>query len=69
MKKLIPVEGHPQLARDASTGAIVNINTKSLTDARAAKQRRKEKDQELEQLKEDVAEIKQLLRLLVNKNG
>ncbi len=68
MKK-IPVEGHQNLVRDAHTGAILNINTKSLEDARKAKQIRKSKEQEFEQMKSDLAEIKALLQVLINKNG
>lgn len=69
MRKVIPVEGHQNLVRDAHTGAILNINTKSLEDARIAKQRRREERQEIEKMKSDISEIKQLLQMLVNKNG
>lgn len=74
--KYIPVEGHKNLVRDRNTGAIVNINSQSLEDARAAKARRLEEKHKNEQLKNDVAdlrsemsEIKALLQQLVKQNG
>ena len=74
MTKLIPVKDHRSLARDARTGAIVNINSNEIEQARAVKAARKQKDNEVENLKEDVAalkndmsDIKQLLLQLVEK--
>ena len=67
--KHIPVEGHNNLVRDATTGAIININKKSLEDARAAKARRLQEKSRIERLESDMAEIKALLQLLVKQNG
>lgn len=74
MKHLIPVKDDLSLARDAKTGAIVNINSNEIERARAAKAARKQKDHEVENLKEDVAilkndisDIKKLLLQLVGK--
>jgi|11_taG_2_1085331.scaffolds.fasta_scaffold20431_2 hypothetical protein len=64
---LIKVDGNAGLARDAKTGAIININRQEIVNARAAKKRRKEKDRELEDLKNEVGEIKELLNKLVEK--
>lgn len=72
--KLIPVEGHRSLVRDAKTGAIMNINSNEVEQARAIKAMRQRKDNEIEIVKEEVAslkndmsEIKQLLHQLVEK--
>ena len=72
--KLIPVEGHRSLARDSKTGAIVNINSNEVEQARAVKAMRRRKDHEIEivkeevaSLKDDMSEIKQLLHQLVEK--
>jgi len=72
--KLIPVEGHRSLARDSKTGAIVNINSNEVEQARAIKAMRRRKDYEIEivkeevaSLKDDMSEIKQLLHQLVEK--
>lgn len=74
MMKLIPVDGNPSLARDIKTGAIVNINSNEIQQARERKKAMKQKDNDFEQVKQDVAglkddvgEIKQLLRQLIEK--
>jgi len=66
-KNLIMVDGNSSFARDVNTGAIVNINKEEISAAREAKKRRKNKDEEFEQLKNDVSEMKELLNKLVEK--
>ena len=66
-EKLVKVDGDAGLARDPKTGAIININRQEIANARAAKKRRIEKDRELEDLKNEVGEIKELLNKLVEK--
>lgn len=63
----INVEGHPGLVRDTNTGAILNINSNEIQAARERKKIRKQKDQEFENLKNEVSEIKELLLKLVEK--
>ena len=68
MKK-IPVEGHNNLVRDTSTGAIININKKSLEDARRAKSHRLQEKSRIDRLESDIMQIKALLQQQVkNKN-
>jgi hypothetical protein len=40
MIPLVSVEGHPHLARNPKSGAVVNINSSSIEQARLAKARR-----------------------------
>lgn len=56
-RDLIPVEGHSNLARDRRTGAIVNLNKSEIEQARARKQMRKQKDQQLERLQYKVEQL------------
>lgn len=63
----IKVEGHPGLVRDTNSGAILNINSNEINLARERKALRKQKDQEFENLKNEVSEIKELLLKLVEK--
>ncbi len=65
--KYIPVEGHSDLFRDASTGAIININKNKATKARLAREKILKEKQEIEELKSDVAEIKLLLKQLLER--
>jgi len=63
----IKIDGHPGLARDKETGAILNINRNEIQIARERKVLRKQKEQEFENLKNEVSEIKELLLKLVEK--
>lgn len=64
---LIKVDNAPGLARDPDTGAILNINTSEIQAAKKAKQERLKKEQEFEQLKKDVDDIKKMLTQIVEK--
>lgn len=63
----IPVEGNPGLVRDISTGAIINIDKSRATKARQAREKIMREKQEIEELKNDVAEIKSLLKQLLER--
>ena len=66
----IAVDGNTDLVRDTNTGAIININTNSMKEARIRKHRLKQKDNEIKALQNDVFEMKQLLKQLVeDRNG
>lgn len=67
MKDYIMVDGSSSLARDPKSGAIVNINKDEIKKAREAKEKRKNRDREFEDLKNEVGEIKELLNKLVEK--
>jgi DNA-binding transcriptional regulator GbsR (MarR family) len=67
--KMIPVEDHPNLFRDPVTNAIINMDTRTARSNRDARQRAKQRDKDIENLKNDMAEIKELLtQLLASKN-
>jgi len=67
MSNYIKVEGHPNLVRDKNSGVILNINKSELNANRIRKEKQREKDNEIEQLKNDVSEIKSMLNKLVEK--
>lgn len=67
MKDYIMVEGSSGLARDPNSGAIININKDEIEKARLAKNKRKNKDREFDELKHEVGELKELLNKLVEK--
>ena len=65
---MIPIEGHNNLFRDESSGAIVNSDTIEYNQyIRMKKERQKQKD-EIAELKSDVQQIKNLLMELINEN-
>lgn len=63
---MIPVEGHINLFRDEKSGAIVNLDTREYQNYVRLRSERKKQREEIEQLKTDVSEIKQLLKDLIN---
>lgn len=70
------VEGQSHLWRDSRTRAVINMNEIEAENARAAKKARKMKLQEhdnlqneVTELKSEMAEIKSLLREMVKQNG
>tara|TARA_B100000287_G_C20660632_1_gene790004 strand:- start:2336 stop:2551 length:216 start_codon:yes stop_codon:yes gene_type:complete len=69
MSRLIRVEGHSNLARDKHSGAIININANEMTAARERKFRWKTQQKEIQDLKGEVAEMKELIKQMVEANG
>ena len=65
------VEGHPNLIRDSSSGAVLNINA---TNGSAAKKRKLKNDEfsdlqsDVSVLKSELTEIKSLLKSFLEKN-
>ena len=57
----IKVEGNQKLFRDEESFAIINKDTKALTRARMVKERIKTQDSEINTLKEEVNEMKNIL--------
>lgn len=64
---MIPVEGRPGLYRDPGSNAIINTDTSQSKITREARQRAKQRDVEIEQLKSDVQEIKSMLSKLLER--
>jgi SRSO17 transposase len=63
----VKVEVHTGLVKDTKTGAILNINSTEVEQARERKRLRKQKDKEFEDLKNEVGEIKNLLHKLIER--
>ena len=63
--ELIPVEGHNALGRDPNSNAIVNTDSTGYEAYIKARDKAKEKDRELTELKAELDEIKSLLTSLV----
>ena len=66
----IRVEGYSSLARDEESSAIVNTDMNAYQLAKRRKERMKAQTNEINNLKEEVSEIKHLLQNIVEKlNG
>ena len=71
----MPVKGHTNLVRDSRTGAILNTNKNEIQRSRKLKAVQQEKEQnitrlskEVDTLRDDVKQIKDLLFRLVEGN-
>ena len=71
---MIAVERKPGLARDPNSGAILNINSSEIQAAKARKiamaqeeERKKQLIDDVEMLKEDMSDIKELLLTIKEK--
>ena len=60
----VKVKGHDGLVRDKNTGAIINLNDSAIAARRKSKQLNSALD-DINMLKNEISEIKSLLRELV----
>ena len=65
--ELMPVEGHTTLGRDPASNAILNTDTSQYDAYIKARDNAKKKDRSLQDLKDEVAELKALLMDVVKK--
>jgi len=64
----LKVDGHSSYVRDTRSGAIININTSEFNQMKKIRENRKNKENELDVLKNEVSEIKSLLKQLLEKS-
>jgi len=63
---MIPVKGHPNLYRDENSGAIINCDNTTYNQYVNSLNNREAQKNELNKMKQDIDEIKSLLRELLN---
>ena len=64
---MIPVQGHDHLFRDEKTGAIVNEDQSSYQTYMQMKKKKKKDRAEIDEIKNDIREMKKMIELLVRK--
>jgi|TARA_X000000368_G_scaffold161930_1_gene127625 SMC interacting uncharacterized protein involved in chromosome segregation len=64
---MIPVQGHDHLYRDEKTGAIVNDDNSSYNTYMQMKGKKRKEREEIDNMKKDIGEMKEMLKLLVEK--
>ena len=64
---LIPVDGHPNFCRDKNTGAIVNTDSSSFAAYHQRSSQKKMERLEREEMKNDISEMKEMMRQLMAK--
>ena len=65
--KLVRIEGSKDLVNDEETGAVLNSNETEIEAAKIRKEQRVEKENELETLKNDVGELKDMMKQILEK--
>ena len=63
---MIRVEGHSNLYRDEKSGSIVNTDDLSYNQYLNTVNNRKKKQNEIDNIKKDIEEIKSLLKEIIN---
>jgi len=63
----VGIEGHNSLVRDTSNMAVINTDSSALEAARRRQQEAQNKADEMKQLKDDVAELKQMMKEVLKK--
>jgi len=63
----VGIEGHSSLQRDTNNMAIINTDSSALERARQKQIEAQNKVNEMQQLKDDVAELKQMMKEVLKK--
>ena len=64
---MIRVEGHKNLYRDEKSGAIINTDSHGYSQYKKSKNLKLTQREELDGMKRDIEEIKNLLKMIVEK--
>tara|TARA_Y100000114_G_scaffold98271_1_gene91457 strand:- start:33 stop:227 length:195 start_codon:yes stop_codon:yes gene_type:complete len=64
---MIPVEGHKNLYRDEKSGAIINTDSHGFSQYKKSKNIKLTQRQEIDKMKDDIEEIKYLLKQIASK--
>ncbi len=67
MNNYINVEGDPNFVKDTETGAILNTNRSEIQQAKARKKAKAQAKHELDNLKQDVSDMKIMLSKILEK--
>tara|TARA_B100000945_G_C20396119_1_gene604915 strand:+ start:925 stop:1119 length:195 start_codon:yes stop_codon:yes gene_type:complete len=64
---MIPVQGHKDLYRDEKSGAVINTDTNGYSQYKRMKSAKMSQKEEIDKMKEDIEEIKCLLKQIASK--
>ena len=67
MPKKKKVEELPGYEKDTATNAVINTNSSAFSNRRDQLQKLREKDGEIEQMKNDIEELKKIIKKLGSK--
>ena len=64
---MIPIKDNKHLFRDEKSGAVINTDTNGYAQYKQMKSNKKSQREELDRMKEDIEEIKLLLKQIASK--
>ena len=64
---MIPIKDHKHLYRDENSGAVINTDTVGYQQYKKTKKIKSSQKNEIEKMKDDIEEIKNLLKQIVKK--
>ena len=67
--ELYKVENEETLRRDSTNSAILETDMNSLELYRRRREQAKQKDKEIQEMREEIANLKDLVQQLINKEG
>ena len=67
MARIKKIKDNPDLVKDTTSQAVININSSAIHNRRAQIAQQKIREEELQQMKSDIAEIKKLIKQLGKK--
>ena len=68
MSEYVQVEQDSSLYKNTETGAVINGNDQADTNYMKMKQRKSKQNREIDQLKDEISELKGMLKTLLDNN-
>lgn len=68
MSQYVQVEQDSSLYKNTETGAVINVDDQAYTKYMKMKQRKDKKNREIDQLKDEISELKGMLKTLIDNN-
>ena len=69
MNQYVKVKDHEELVREKNNSAILNVDADALSKYKMRRELERKRNEEIDELKKDVSEIKSLLLQMIDKEG
>jgi hypothetical protein len=69
MNEYVKVKDHEDLVREKNNSAILNVDADALSKYKMRRELERKRNEEIDELKKDVSEIKSLLLQMIDKEG
>jgi len=67
--KYVKVKDNDDLVRDKTNSAVLNVDADALSKYKMRREQERKRNEEIDELKRDVSEIKSLLLQMIDKEG